>query len=103
MKTSPAPSTAILAGLLRVLPTVVWAPGPNAIAGPRAVPRIRVLDSRLPDESMSRTAPLRNPGNLGANEMTAVHEPPLVWLPVQVLLLRAKSRSGAFSVRTVTL
>src|ERR1022692_2580061 len=58
------------------------------------MPWISVLASRLPNESVSWTAPLRNPGAPGANVMLTVHELPAVWLPVQVVLPRVKSRFG---------
>src|ERR1700723_3549242 len=99
MKTSPPPPPATPYGPFSPLPTVVWTPGPNAIAGPLPMPEIRLLATGLPEESLSCTAPMRNPGASGAKVTITMQ---LDGLPVQVVLASVKSRLGVPWVTTFT-
>src|ERR1700690_2836772 len=86
MKTSPAASTATPYGKLSPLAgNVVRAHGPNAIAGPSPMPWAMVQTSRLPELSMSCTAPIRTPGASGAKVTFTVQVLPADTVPVQVL------------------
>ena len=91
MYTLPAPSTETPLGLFSPLATVIWAPGPNAMAGPWPWPCTMVVASTLPVESVNSHPAHTFPGRLGRERHIHVAGCAAVMLPVQVLPASLKS------------